>query len=181
MEVFKIYYNQLGRRGNLTEELLNNTHIYFKRNKLAFIRKVPVPVKVLKRVKNMITKAFFESKGMLDYIGVCQGLHVAFDSKETNSPSLPLSNIAEHQFEFIRDFNNQDGYAFIICNFKKKSKFYLIPGEIVLEYYEKSLKGGRKSIPEKELEEKYEISFDANRYVLNYLPQLNEYYHNRKK
>lgn len=174
-----IHYNQLGHRGDLTEELLNNTHDYFKRHNLAFIKKIPVPVKVIQRIKNTITQAFFESKGMLDYVGVCQGLPISFDSKETNKPSLPLSNIAEHQFDFIEDFNKQDGYAFIICNFKKSGKFYLIPGEFLLKSYKASLKGGKKSISEKDMETKYEIPLDERRYVLNYLPQLNLYYKDR--
>lgn len=165
----------------LTEDILNHTHEVFKKQDLAFINKAPVPIKVLNIKGHMITRAFFEEKGMLDYVGVCQGVAVAFDAKETNKISLPLSNISSHQIDFIEDFNKQNGLAFIICNFKKLNKFYLIPGEVVLDYHYKSLEGGRKSIPEKELEEKYEIKFDENRYVLNYLTQLNYYYEERKK
>lgn len=171
--------NNLGHRGDFTEEIINNTNDALLREKLALISKIPTPVKVLKREKNMITRGFFEEKGLLDYLGICQGLAIAFDSKETNNPSLPLSNIALHQYTYIENFIKQDGYAFIICNFKKLNKFYLIPGEVVLKYYYASLKGGRKSIPEKELEEKYEIELSMRDYTLNYLVQLNTYYKDR--
>lgn len=170
---------QGGHRGDYTESILNNTNEYLLSQDLALVSKIPTPIKVLKRKGAMITNAFFEEKGLLDYVGVCQGLPIAFDSKGTNGISLPLSNIAEHQFEYIKNFIGQDGYAFIICHFKRLNKFYFIPGEIVLSYYYNSFNGGRKSIPEKELEGKYEIKENKNG-VLSYLPQLNTYYKDRK-
>lgn len=170
-----------GHRGDLTEEIINNTNEYLLKQNLALINKIPTPVKVLKRDGSKIIDGFFEEKGLLDYIGICQGLPVAFDSKETNQISLPLSNIAEHQYEYIENFIKQDGYAFIICHFKKLQKFYLIPGEIVLDYYYKSLNSGRKSIPEKKLKKEYEIKIDKWTGLLNYLPQLNTYYNYRQK
>lgn len=170
-----------GHRGDFTEELINYTNQYLLDNKLALISKIPTPVKVLKRKGVKITDAFFEKKGVLDYLGVCQGLPIAFDSKETNQISLPLSNIQKHQFEYIEYFIEQDGYAFILCNFKKIRKFYMIPGEIILNYYYKSFEGGRKSIPEKELNNNYEIKFIKNKCVLDYLTPLNVYYNQRKK
>ncbi len=170
-----------GHRGDLTEEIINNTNEYLLRHNLALINKIPTPVKVLKREGGKITDGFFEEKGLLDYIGICQGLPVAFDAKETKQKSLPLSNIAEHQYEYIENFIKQGGYAFIICNYKSLERFYLVPGEIVLGYYYKSLSGGRKSIPEKELEEEYRIKFDKWTGILNYLPQLNHYYNQKEK
>lgn len=170
-----------GHRGDLTEEIINDTNKYLLNKNLALINKIPTPVKVLKRNGGKITDGFFEEKGLLDYIGICQGLPIAFDSKETNQISLPLSNIAEHQFIYIENFIKQDGYAFIICHFKKLQKFYLIPGEIVLDYYYKSFKNGRKSIPEKSLDENFEIKLDKRSGILNYLVQLNNYYNYREK
>jgi len=170
-----------GHRGDLTEEIINNTNEYLLRHNLALINKIPTPVKVLKREGGKITDGFFEEKGLLDYIGICQGLPIAFDAKETRQKSLPLSNIAEHQYEYIENFIKQGGYAFIICHYKTLKKFYLIPGEIVLDYYYKSLTGGRKSIPEKELEEEYRVKFDKWTGILNYLPQLNHYYNQKEK
>lgn len=168
-----------GHRGDLTEEIINITNTYLLNKNLALVNKIPTPVKVLKRKGSKITDGFFEEKGLLDYIGICQGLPIAFDAKETNQISLPLSNIAEHQFIYIENFIKQDGYAFIICHFKKLKKFYLIPGEIILDYHYKSFKGGRKSIPEKSLDKNFEIKLDSG--ILNYLVQLNTYYDYREK
>lgn len=170
-----------GHRGDFTENIINNTNEYLLQEHLALINKISTPVKVLKRQKYKITDAFFEKKGILDYIGICQGLPIAFDAKETNQKSLPLSDIAEHQYEYMENFIKQKGYAFIICNYKKLEKFYFIPGETVLSYYYKSLKGGRKSIPQKNLEKEYEIEFDKWNCMLNYLVQLNHYYNQREK
>lgn len=170
-----------GHRGDKTEEIINYTNDYLLKHNLALINKIPTPIKVLKREGNKIVDGFFEEKGLLDYIGVCQGLPVAFDAKETKQKSLPLSNIAEHQYEYIENFIKQDGYAFIICNFKTLKKFYLIPGEIVLNYYYKSLTGDRKSIPENKLDKEYLIKFNEQTGILNFLPQLNHYYNQKKK
>lgn len=179
--VFNIFKNWAeGHRGDFSEEIINRTNDYFLKEGLAMVSKIPTPVKVLKRKGYKIVDGFFEQKGILDYVGVCQGLPVAFDSKETNAVSLPLSNIPKHQLRYIQNFLIQGGYAFIICNFKRLDRFYLIPGEIVLDYYKNSLKGGRKSIPEKELDRKYEIKLDKRNYVLNYLVPLNNYYNDRK-
>ena len=164
-----------GHRGDFTEEIIKQTNDYLFRKGLALISKIPTPVKVLKRKGATITKAFFEKKGIVDYVGVCQGLPVAFDAKETNKISLPLANIPNHQLIYIENFKKQGGHAFIFCNFKKLKRFYLIPGEIVLDYHYKSLKGGRKSIPEEKLEKKYRIKFDKWTGLLNYLSQLNYY------
>jgi len=173
--------NPTEHRGDLTESIINNTNRYLLRKGLALVNKISTPVKVLERKGAKITDAFFEEKSVLDYLGVCQGLPVAFDSKETEAISLPLSNIAEHQLDYIEGFIKQDGYAFILCNFKSLRKFYMIPGEIVLDYYYKSFKGGRKSIPEKALDNDYEIKFIENKYILDYLTTLNVYYNQRQE
>lgn len=170
-----------GHRGDFTEDIINITNEYLLGKNLALVSKISTPVKVMKRQGPMIVKAFFEEKSILDYIGVCQGLPIAFDSKETNLISLPLANIAEHQYEYIENFIKQDGYAFILCNFKKLEKIYLIPGELVVKYYKDSQNGGRKSIPEKELDKSYEVKFFKGKYALNYLTPLNLYYKQRKE
>ena len=48
-----------------------------------------------------ITLAYFEKQSTVDYIGVAQGIPIAFDAKETAGKSLPLQNIHAHQMAFM--------------------------------------------------------------------------------
>lgn len=163
-----------GHRGDETEDIINITNAEYERQNLAIIKKMPVPIKVIEIDKGMITKAFFEEKSIVDYMGVVQGYPICFDAKETENKSLPLQNIHKHQIEFMENFCNQKGIAFIIANFKHYEKYLLIPLEVITDYYYKSLKGGRKSIPYKELDETLEIKITKGGF-LDYLTPLNKY------
>ena len=79
-----------GHRGDFTEEIINHTNDYLLKHNLALINKIPTPVKVIKREGGKITDAFFEEKGLLDYIGVCQGLPIAFDAKNKTKKVSPF-------------------------------------------------------------------------------------------
>lgn len=165
-----------GNRGMMTEMLINVTNEHYRRKGLALVTKIPTPIKVVKQRGGIVTHGFFEEKGVLDYLGIVQGLPVTFDAKETKEKRLPLKNIAEHQYEYIEDFIKQGGYAFIIAHFAQCGAFYLIPGEFILECRKRALEGGMKSIGITELPDKYKINSDN---LIEYLPQLNEYYRER--
>lgn len=176
----RLEYERLNHKGDYTELIINRSNDFYRDKKLALISKIPVPVKVIKRKGGMIVSAFFEEKGILDYCGVVQGLPVSFDSKETVQPSFPLSNIAEHQYNYMDEFNAQRGYSFIICHFVKSGTFYLLTAEYLSEWRERARNGGRKSIPEKDIPKKYEIKYWEKQGVLDYLPVLNLYWNERE-
>ncbi|MCT4585553.1 MAG: Holliday junction resolvase RecU [Peptostreptococcaceae bacterium] len=167
-------------RGDDTEELINQANEQYEKSNLALIKKMPVPIKVIEIDKKIITKAFFEEKSIVDYMGLCQGYPVAFDAKETNNKSLPLKNIHSHQIDFMNKFKIQGGFSFLIINFKFYKELYLLPIEILLKIYRDSLDGGRKSIPYKEMNKRYEIKYNKNGYI-NYLSALNNYIVDREK
>ena len=78
-----------------------------------------------------ITLAYFDQRSTVDYIGAVQGIPVCFDAKECSMDTFPLHNIHEHQMNFMRDFEKQDGIflfsyllqykktCFITCVLKK--------------------------------------------------------------
>lgn len=168
-------WRSTGHRGDELENLILFTNNYYKNHKLGRIDKVEVPIKVIHRnKKGMITKAFFEKKATVDFHGVIQGMPVVFDAKETNLKSLPLQNIHKHQLEYMKDINYQGGLSFLIIHFKAYDKYFLVPFEMVYKYHLESKKGGRKSIPYKAMEDKFEIIRELNS-ILNYLPILNYY------
>lgn len=164
-----------GHRGDQLEELLLLSNEYYRSKKLGRIDKVNVPIKVIKRENNgMISKAFFEKRSTVDFHGVIQGMPIVFDAKETHLKSLPIQNIHEHQIEYMKDINYQGGLSFIIIHFKAYNEYFLIPFEIIWDYYIGSKNGKRKSIPYKALDKNFQIPITTNG-ILNYLPILNIY------
>ncbi len=168
-------WRSTGLRGDALEELILVSNEYYRKQKYGRIDKAATPIKVVDIDKSgLITKGFFEKKSTVDFHGVVQGIPVAFDAKETNLKSIPLHNVHEHQIEYMRDITDQHGLAFLIVHFKFCDEFFMITFETLNDYYLKSQNSGRKSIPYKELDKKYQIKRSFNG-ILNYLPALDTY------
>lgn len=162
-----------GHRGDALEDLLDMTHQYYHQLKLCRIDKISTPIKVVAIDDNgIITKAFFEKKSTVDFLGIIQGVCVAFDTKETNLKSLPLGNIHSHQIDYMADIEAQGGLAFIIVHFKWNDQFFLVPYDMIKHFVDS---GKRRSIPYKSMLERFEIKRERSGSILNYLPTLNEY------
>jgi len=162
-----------GHRGDVLEELILLTHQYYHQMGLCRIDKISTPVKVITiDSQGMITKGFFEKKSTIDFIGIVQGVCIAFDAKETNLKSLPLSNIHQHQIEYMRDITKQGGLAFVITHFKFCDEYYLIPYETIQSFWDNPQK---KSIPYSAMHSDFKIKKERSGSLLNYLPVLNEY------
>lgn len=142
-------YFKHGLRGSALESLINVTNDVYISKKMAIIQKIPTPITPVnfdKQSRN-ITLAYFEQKSTVDYMGLVQGVPVAFDAKETGQKSLPLQNIHQHQIDFMQDFEDQGGVAFILVHFKAHDTYHLLPLYQLKIAFEISQKGGRKSIP----------------------------------
>ncbi|OPL07504.1 MAG: hypothetical protein AVO33_05110 [delta proteobacterium ML8_F1] len=164
-----------GHRGDALEDLILLTNEYYKNHQYALIDKASTPIKVVEIDQGgMITKGFFEKKSTVDFVGIVQGIPVAFDAKETDLKSLPLYNIHAHQVDYMKHFTYQGGLAFIIVHFKYYDEYYLIPFELILEYFTESKKKGRQSIPYKAMADCFRIKREHTG-ILNYLPVLNDY------
>ena len=109
-------WNSRGLRGSALEEMINYTNEQYLMKKLALIQKIPTPIKPIQIEKETrhITLAYFDQKSTVDYIGAVQGIPVCFDAKESAVSAFPLQNIHEHQIQFMKNFEQQDGIAFII-------------------------------------------------------------------
>ncbi|MCT4613070.1 MAG: Holliday junction resolvase RecU [Clostridia bacterium] len=170
------YWNSRGLRGDLLEEIINMTNEKYIKSNIAIVQKIPTPIKPIKIDKETrhIKLAYFEKKSTVDYIGVVQGIPICFDAKETGLNSIPISNIHEHQIEFMDKFEKQGGLAFLIVFFSKYDKYKIITFEILRKFYKDAIIGGRKSIPYTAIDEKYIIENSGGKY-LNYLETLNTY------
>lgn len=170
------YFNSRGLRGSSFEEIINLTNDVYRDKNLAIIQKIPThitPVKFNNQNKT-ITLAYFNQKSTVDYIGVVQGIPICFDAKEVSRSYLPLQNIHQHQLDFMKDYKAQGGISFLLVYFKLYDDYFLLPLEVLTDYYLKSQKGGRKSIPYDDFDKKYLINL-SGKFYLHYLEPLNIY------
>ena len=144
-----MYYFKQGLRGSSFEELINMTNEVYENKKLAIIQKIPTPITPVNfdKASKSITLAYFDQKSTVDYIGVVQGIPVAFDAKETAQKSLPLQNIHEHQIKFMENFVQQGGLAFILVHFSQYKEYYLLEFDRLKKAWDNAKAGERKSIP----------------------------------
>ncbi len=150
-------WNSRGLRGSTLEDLLNRTNEKYLENQLALIQKIPTPITPINIDKESrhITLAYFEQKSTVDYIGVVQGIPVCFDAKECHTDTFPLANIHKHQVEFMRQFELQDGIAFILISYTHRNEFYYLRFSELLTFWERAKDGGRKSFRYEELDKNY--------------------------
>ena len=150
-------WNSRGLRGSVLEELINYANQKYKDKGLALIQKIPTPITPVRFDKDSrhITLAYFEKKSTVDYIGAVQGIPVCFDAKECQSDTFALQNIHEHQVKFMQDFEKQGGIAFFLIYYTSKDLFYYLPLEMLLFFWERAIKGGRKSFRYEELNPAY--------------------------
>ena len=153
-------WNTRGLRGSTLEEMINRSNEKYRENGLALIQKVPTPITPMEIDKegSRITLAYFDQKSTVDYIGVVQGVPVCFDAKECADTTFALRNIHPHQIEFMRDFEKQDGVAFLLIHFTGLDELYYLKFEKMWEFWQRAENGGRKSFRHDELDPEYVIT-----------------------
>lgn len=156
----------------MLEEILNRTNESYRLNGLGLIQKIPTPITpVDMNRQRQITLAYFEKKSTVDYIGTVQGIPVCFDAKECAVSTFPLQNIHEHQIRFMREFEAQQGIAFIILYYTAKDEMYYIPFREVDRIWRRMEAGGRKSFTYEEITKDYPIRRKGE-YLCHYLEPL---------
>ena len=166
-------WNSRGLRGSALEELINLTNAKYRENQLALIQKVPTPITPINLDKESrhITLAYFEKKSTVDYIGIVQGIPVCFDAKECATDTFAIQNVHEHQIQFMGEFEQQGGVAFILIYFKKKDIYYYLTYQKLKGFVDRSLNGGRKSFRFDELDASYIVT-SGNGVFVHYLEAL---------
>ena len=147
-------WNSRGLRGSAFEELINLTNERYRELGLALIQKVPTPITPIQidQATRHITLAYFEKKSTVDYIGAVQGIPVCFDAKECAEDTFSLQNVHEHQFKFMKEFERQEGVAFLLIYYTAREQYYYLRFARLREFYERMQHGGRKSFRLEETE-----------------------------
>lgn len=166
-------------RGKKFEKLIDKTNLFYRENRLADIRKVPVPFRILGYSKGKVT-GHLEVGEFVDYTGVSNGgVAYALEAKEIKGKSFPLSKLHEHQFEFLRSWSSYGARAGLLINFSELEEYYFLPFDLLKDCWEnaKENKGvrGTQSIPIKYMRENA-IELKVVSGILDYLIYINEYY-----
>ena len=145
-----------GLRGSQLEEIVNSVNEKYRDLNLALIQKIPTPITPVRMDNDRhITLAYFDKTSTVDFIGVVQGYPVCFDAKECSLDTFALSNVHEHQYLFMRDFEKQQGISFILIYFTKRNQYYYMRFSEIDSFYQRALGGGPKSIKYSELNPAY--------------------------
>lgn len=150
-------WNSRGLRGSVLEEMINYTNEKYREKNLALIQKIPTPITPVRFDKESrhITLAYFDQRSTVDYIGAVQGIPVCFDAKECAADVFPMQNIHQHQIEFMKDFEEQGGVAFLLIYFSHRQECYYVTFRQFLSFYQRMEEGGWKHFKYKELSKEY--------------------------
>jgi len=161
-------------RGSTFETMINLTNDKYNQKNLALVQKIPTPIKPIKfdRRQGKITMAHFEQKSTVDYIGLVQGVCICFDAKETSQKRFPLKNIHQHQINFMGQHEFQTGISFILVRFSTLDEIYLLPFKQLRDFWDKSINGGRKSIPYDDFRKDLLIK-NKDGFMVHYLEAIN--------
>ena len=152
-------WDSRGLRGSQFETVINQANEKYRELRLGLVQKIPTPIKPVEIDDNRhITLAYFEKKSTVDYIGVVQSFPICFDAKECASASFALSNVHEHQFNFMADFEAQGGISFLLIHFTGADKYYYMTFFELKKYYEGAQKGEKKSVSMDELRPEFFIT-----------------------
>lgn len=160
-------------KGDAFEEIINISNKVYQRKGIALVQKIPTPMKPIRR-GNQIVSAYYEEKSTLDYIGVHEGVPIAFDAKETKEENrFPLGNIQDHQVEFMKNWYKHGGLAFLLIHFTKLDTVYRLDW-LTLSWYWKQYqenrgKRGFGSISINEFESNCKKLGSKNGLILDYL------------
>lgn len=166
-------FKSRGLRGSTFEEFINRSNEVYEESHLALIQKIPTPITPIEMDQShrQITLAYFDKKSTVDYIGAVQGIPVCFDAKECHESTFPMQNIHEHQFQFMTEFERQNGIAFILIYFTTIDKYYYLTFDKLRFFHDRAVNGGRKSFRIDELEEQFFFTSGAG-LLVPYLDML---------
>ena len=71
--------------------------------------------------------------------------------------TFPLQNVHPHQVQFMKEFEEQGGIAFLILHFTAMDEIYYLPFRELYGYWNRMEEGGRKSFTYDEIDKSWRI------------------------
>lgn len=171
--------------GSDFEDEINESNEYYQNKNIAVIHKKPTPVQIVKvdypaRNKAKIVEAYYKTPPTTDYNGIYKEKYIDFEAKSCRELNFSFDRIYEHQIKHLDSIDKLGGIAFLIIEFSSIDEVYILPSKLLIEKYNESLNGGRKSIP-------YDFIKDNGVFVkrgfnprLSYLEAVDKYYFKKK-
>lgn len=160
-------------RGKAFEQKIEVANKQYQERKMALIEKIPTPWVAYYDKRTKSSKAFPGKKSIVDFQGVAHGRAIAFDAKSTRETTrFDLKNVEEHQVQYLMNFREQGGIAFLLVEFAKLDEVYLVPIEEFVPYWEEAKGEGRKSVPYAEFNWKWQQVKASREITLDYLKEL---------
>lgn len=138
------------------------------------VQKVATPTKVL--CDRYGRPKVVREKSTVDFVGVWRGVPVAFDAKQTREKRFPLSQLHDHQYEFLRTWTECGGLAFLLIETEAgtaRARFHILPFAELERYWTRWKTGGRASLSAEELEALPRVQ-PGRGVALDYLATLEE-------
>ena len=171
--------------GSDFEDEINESNEYYQNKNIAVIHKKPTPVQIVKvdypaRNKAKIVEAYYKTPSTTDYNGIYKEKYIDFEAKSCRELNFSFDRIYEHQIKHLDSIDKLGGIAFLIIEFSSSDEVYILPSKLLIEKYNESLNGGRKSIP-------YDFIKNNGVFVkrgfnprLSYLEAVDKYYFKKK-
>ena len=173
------------RLGTDFENRINESNEYYLNEGLAAIYKKPTPVQVVKvdypaRNKAKISEAYYKTPSTTDYNGIYRKMYIDFEAKSCKEDIFSFERIYEHQIKHLENIYNLGGISFLIIEFSTRNEVYVLPTPLLVDKYNESLNGGRKSIPYEYIKENGYLVEQKYKPRLAYLDVIDDIYFNKE-
>lgn len=152
-------WNSRGLRGSTLEDMVNRTNEWYLERIWHLCRRSRPRSRRYVWIKNTDrSRWLILISAVRSIISVQCRIPVCFDAKECVAETFPLQNIHEHQVEFMKNFEKQQGIAFVLIYYSSRNILYYMRFEELYRFWMRAQNGGRKSFRFDELDERfYEI------------------------
>lgn len=171
--------------GNDFETEINESNDYYRLKQIAVVHKKPTPVQIVKvdypaRNKAKIVEAYYKTPSTTDYNGIYKEKYIDFEAKSCRELNFSFERIYDHQIRHLEQIDKMGGISFLIIEFSSIDEVYILPAKLLVEKYEESLKGGRKSIPYDYIKDNGVVVERGFAPRLAYLKAVDKYYFKKK-
>ena len=171
--------------GSDFETEINESNDYYRLKQIAVIHKKPTPVQIVKvdypaRNKAKIVEAYYKTPSTTDYNGIYKEKYIDFEAKSCRELNFSFERIYDHQIRHLEQIDKMGGISFLIIEFSSIDEVYILPAKLLVEKYEESLNGGRKSIPYEYIKDNGVVVERGFAPRLAYLKAVDKYYFKKK-
>ncbi|MBR6517238.1 MAG: Holliday junction resolvase RecU [Bacilli bacterium] len=171
--------------GSDFETEINESNDYYRLKQIAVIHKKPTPVQIVKvdypaRNKAKIVEAYYKTPSTTDYNGIYKEKYIDFEAKSCRELNFSFERIYDHQIRHLEQIDKMGGISFLIIEFSSIDEVYILPAKLLVEKYEESLNGGRKSIPYDYIKDNGVVVERGFAPRLAYLKAVDKYYFKKK-